>query len=194
MKGRDAASDVLGGVSQVSAAIVESPAARPAFGAKAVDIGPRLDIGVACRGKEAGKTRAERLNIAMAPIAMGETVVKHPIGGQPAHLDEPIDDTAGSGDREAALAEGQGQYAHIDVVGKAAIEAQFLLGIAPPGGKGPKIDPAVTHWFFEFVDVPIGQEHPGEMGFDPLNPRRALGIGTGRTKKRHLAVNCDISR
>ena len=132
-KGFDAASDVLGGVAQVSAAIVESPAARPAFGAKAVDIGPRLDIGMACRGKETGKARAERLNIGMAPIAAGETVVKHPFGGQPAHLDEPIDDIAGSGDHEAALAEGQGQDADIDVASQAAVEADFPLGIALPG-------------------------------------------------------------
>ena len=51
----------------------------------------------------------EHLNVGMASIAAGETVVKHPIGRQPAHLDEPIDDIAGSGDREAVLVEVRGR-------------------------------------------------------------------------------------
>ena len=148
-KGFEAASDVLGCLPQCGPAeVAQCPAARAAFGAKAVEIRPWLDIRTPRRGKEAGKARGQHLDVSMTPIAAGETVVKHPFGRQPPHLDEPIDDIAGSGDREAALAEGQGQDADIDVASQAAVEAYFPLGIAFPGVECREIDPTVAHGLF----------------------------------------------
>jgi hypothetical protein len=88
------------------AGVAQCVAAQSAFGAEAVEIGPWFDIGAPGSGKEAGKAGTKRLDIGATPIAAGETVIEHPFSRQPAHLHEPIDDSAGSGDREIAFIQG----------------------------------------------------------------------------------------
>src|SRR6516164_1462294 len=130
-EGFDAARDTLGRVTQGRTAGLQGLAAVVAFGAKAVEINCRSNIHAPRRCKEAGQAVGEGIDVCAAPITPSETMVQHALGGKTHHLDQPVDDDAGTRDREIAPAlQGQQHYPDVNAVRKAAVEPHLLLGVA----------------------------------------------------------------
>ena len=100
-KGFDVAHDAAGGILQRgTAAGIKGTAARAAFSAEAVEIGNRLDRHAPGRREELGEAVGKRMNIGVVPVPSGEAAVQHPLGGEPDHLDQPVDDEALAANRQ----------------------------------------------------------------------------------------------
>jgi hypothetical protein len=86
----------------------------------------------------------------------------------------------------------QWHNAEIDIRCKAAIETHFRFGIAPARCQRRKIQTIVTERLLQFEDVLLGEEDPGEMGLDAVDPHRRPAIGCRRAEERDLAIDVHL--
>ena len=174
-----------------STGVGKDVAARTAFLIDPVEIRRGPDRGRPCGGEESGEAGAERFDFAPVPVASAEARIEHPIGRQAPHLDEPIDNGTSAADGEFARIERQRHDSDINALCQTPVEAHLELGVAMPGSQGRQIDDAVALRLFQLVDAIVGQENPGEMGFDTFDPRGSLRIRRGCAQKCNLAADID---
>jgi hypothetical protein len=90
-----------------TAQILQISATRPAFLAKAVKIGFRLQIGMPRAGEEFYEVGTQHMDIVITPGAANDASVEHAVGRQADHLDRQVNDDPSSAEREAVRIEGQ---------------------------------------------------------------------------------------
>src|SRR5215472_17985293 len=109
-RGPNAAYDTLGSMLQrAAAARIKSAAARPAFGAEAVEIRHRLDRHAPAHAKELGEATRESVDIGPLPVTADKALIQHLLGGKADHLDQPVDDDSLPVNRQSSAA-GQRQW------------------------------------------------------------------------------------
>ena len=82
-------------------------------------------------------------------------------------------------------------YKVIGALVRARIAILHLV-IAPPGVRRREIETFAAQRLFQLVDVALGQEYPGEMRFDPLDPGRPLYISRRQSEELHLSLDANL--
>jgi hypothetical protein len=104
--------------------------------------------------------------------------IEHEMFGQTPHLDEPVDGVTLSRNREATFSVNrQWDHAEIDIWGKSAIEAHFLVAILFAGFYASEVEERVVDRFLKLVHAIAGYEDPRHVRLFDHNGLWAMSIG-----------------
>ncbi len=77
-----------------------------------------------------------------------DEVLKHVLGRQPAHLDQPFDGFAGSFENESSFGiDSERHDAEVDIWGEPLVQAYLVLAVAAPRCQGAEVQKIITHGF-----------------------------------------------
>ena len=136
-------------------------------------VGARVD-GQWRRGAvERGQVSRDAAQVVRPQRPGTDRTVEHVGGRQATHPDQPVDDDAVRAEVQlSARIDAQRHDAEVDVGRETAVQAHLSVTIAASRAKRSGIEGRETNGFLELVCVVGGQEYPGHMGFNRIDPVR----------------------
>jgi len=103
------------------------------------------------------------------------------LAGEATHLHEPVDRMSVAFEAQAGTVQAQRHDSDVRIRRKAAVEGNFELAVCAARRGCCQVELKKANWFLELVNIPSGNEHPGEMGLHDLDDVRSVW------KRRRLA-------
>jgi hypothetical protein len=120
------------------------------------------DLDASCAVVEMDQAAREPVDVAAAHCAIPYGRIQHVLRGQPAHLDEPVNNGAFAADLEPTFISGQRERhgAKIDLAREPAVELDLPLAVKAACLQRREVEKRVAHGFLELVDQPVAQKNP----------------------------------
>lgn len=119
--------------------------------------------------------------------------IEHAVGGQAAHLHQPVHHPAFAAQLQAVIRFYRERHdAEINAFGQPPVEMDLAFAVRFPGLQSAEIKVIIPDGLFQLVNQPIGQKNPGHVSFDDLDAFRPVRIAGRLLKEGYLFFNMHV--